>query len=273
MPSALSINVGLNSVDPGRYGGWDGQLVACEFDAQDMRALAESNGIGEGRVLLTAEATAEAVTAAIGDAARRLEPGDLLFLTYSGHGGQVDDTTGEEDDRLDETWVLFDRQLLDDELYDLWGQFEPGVRIFVLSDSCHSGSVTRQLRARFDEIVRDQERRTKELPPDVQAKEIRAHRDEYAAIQKAHPSGDETPVGAHVLLISGCQDEQLSLDGASNGLFTQTLLGVWAKGTFEGDYATLHEQIVARMPEEQTPELSLVGAPSEEFEHERPLTV
>ncbi len=55
--------------------------------------------------------------AAIRAAAKQLKSGDLLFLTYSGHGGQVPDVTGEEDDKLDETWCFFDAQLIDDELF------------------------------------------------------------------------------------------------------------------------------------------------------------
>ena len=50
------------------------------------------------------------------------------------------DASADEPDRTDETWVLFDRQLVDDELYEMWPQFVPGVRILVLSDSCHSGT-------------------------------------------------------------------------------------------------------------------------------------
>jgi hypothetical protein len=41
--------------------------------------------------------------------------------------------------------VLYDRQLIDNELYALWARFRPGVRICVISDSCHSGTVTRDL--------------------------------------------------------------------------------------------------------------------------------
>jgi hypothetical protein len=28
---------------------------------------------------------------------------------------------------MDETWVCYDRQLIDDELYELWGKFKAGV--------------------------------------------------------------------------------------------------------------------------------------------------
>ena len=53
------------------------------------------------------------------------------------------DTSGEEVDRQDETWCLWDGQLIDDELYLELSRFAAGVRVLVLSDSCHSGTVTR----------------------------------------------------------------------------------------------------------------------------------
>ena len=45
MPIGASLHIGLNAVDPKQYSGWDGQLTACEFDANDMQALAKSPGI------------------------------------------------------------------------------------------------------------------------------------------------------------------------------------------------------------------------------------
>ena len=39
MPVGASLHIGLNAVDPKQYSGWDGQLTACEFDANDMGAL------------------------------------------------------------------------------------------------------------------------------------------------------------------------------------------------------------------------------------------
>ena len=41
----LSLHVGLNGVSAAAYGGWDGPLAACEFDANDMAAIAKQQGI------------------------------------------------------------------------------------------------------------------------------------------------------------------------------------------------------------------------------------
>jgi metacaspase-1 len=67
------------------------------------------------------------------------------LLTYSGHGGQVPDTNNDEVDRVDETWCLYDRQFLDDELYYFLSKFKEGVRILVFIDCCHSGTVIRSI--------------------------------------------------------------------------------------------------------------------------------
>src|SRR6266699_5033976 len=132
MANARSIHIGLNNVNPDDYNGWDGALSGCINDANDMQAIAD--GLGYQSLLLTnSDATADRVIAEIGQSATDLQPGEILFLSYSGHGGQVDDVNGDEEDALDETWVLWDRQFIDDELYALWGQFTAGVRIVVLS--------------------------------------------------------------------------------------------------------------------------------------------
>ena len=279
MTTGRSIHIGLNSVDPDHYDGWDGALTACEFDANDMQKLAESRGFQSSK-LLTQEATADAVTAEIEKAAQELSSGDFLFLTYSGHGGQVPDKNGEgEADRSDETWVLYDRELVDDELYALWAKFKPGVRIFVLSDSCHSGTVLRK----FDDekpvpnVMAKRETadalspRRRALPLDVQVNTYRAHQDEYDAIQKSVPSSSAANVEATALLISGCQDEQTSQDGVANGLFTGTLLEVWDGGSWSGNYRTFYEAIIAKMPDDQQPNYMTVGAANADFEGQDPL--
>ena len=164
MARGISFHVGLNSVDPDHYSGWDGALTACEFDANDMESLARSRGF-ETTKLLTADATSSAIIEAIEGAASKLEEGDIYFLTWSGHGGQVPDTNGEgESDSSDETWLAYDRQIVDDELYELWAKFKPGVRIVVLSDSCHSGTVNKDISEPVPDPVATAEEAAKQSP-------------------------------------------------------------------------------------------------------------
>ncbi len=264
----ISLHIGVNRVDPGHYGGWDGELQACEHDARDMRAIADSLGYRTG-MLLTREATAEAVMAAIGEAARELRAGDMYLLTYAGHGGQVPDTNGDEDDpeQQDETWLLWDRQLIDDELWALWGRFRAGVRIVVISDSCHSGTVTRQGGVVGGVGV---EGRARLLPPRQAAKVYRAQAALYDGIQEGLPGTDAGEVRASVILISGCQDNQLSLDGPRNGLFTGNLKKVWRNGRFKGGYRKFRDAIARRMPERQTPNYTLIGRADPAFEARKP---
>ena len=111
----ISLNIGLNNVDPNHYGGWNGQLAGCENDANDMANIAATAGLDVTK-LLTQEATVENVTKRVQSAAHVLEPSDYFLLTYSGHGGQLRDENKDEEDFLDETWCLYDRQFVDDEL-------------------------------------------------------------------------------------------------------------------------------------------------------------
>ena len=143
-PKGISLHIGLNRVDPIHYGGWKGELAACENDARDMETIATSQGF-VAQSLLTKAATSTAVLGVMEKVAKELFEDDFFLLTYSGHGGQINDAGNDEPDGLDETWVLFDRQLVDDELYAAWSLFRPSVRVLVLSDSCHGGTMTKAM--------------------------------------------------------------------------------------------------------------------------------
>jgi hypothetical protein len=281
MTSAISINIGLNHVDADAYGGWDGQLAACVNDARCMQQIADDLGYSSV-LLLDEEATADRVICEIGNAAREIDEGGILLLTYSGHGGQMPDTDGDEDDNKDETWVLYDRQLVDDELYNLWNQFGAGTRIVVLSDSCHSGSVTRdqeyQALAASPGLARHYRTRGgpprfRAMPMQVGAADYQHRRRFYDAQQFAAGARKRADMEASVLLISGCQDNQLSSDGDVNGLFTAKLLEVWGNGDFEGSYYSFHQAIVDRMPATQTPNYYTVGTSNPDLEAQKPFTV
>ena len=51
MPQGISVHIGLNSVDPRQYEGWDGRFTACEADAKDMQALAKKQKFSSSTLL------------------------------------------------------------------------------------------------------------------------------------------------------------------------------------------------------------------------------
>jgi hypothetical protein len=274
---ARSLHIGLNEISSAAYSGWSGPLAACEFDANDMAAIARSQAM-KPVVLLTKKATRANVLKAMRTAAKALVAGDLFFMTYSGHGGQVPDVSGDEADKQDETWCLYDGQLIDDELYLELSRFARGVRILVLSDSCHSGTVTRAPPM----PTTDPSLRPRLMPPAVAMRTYREHQAFYDKLQRdvAKQAGKavvdpDTALAAvaasgrmgaivkrfdpAVILISGCQDNQTSMDGAHNGAFTEALLRTWNNGAFKGNYGSFHARIRASMPATQSPNLFTLG--------------
>ena len=291
---AVSLHIGLNTVSASAYGGWTGPLASCEFDANDLAALARAQGI-KASVLLTKKGTRANTLAGIRAAAKSLRAGDLFFLTYSGHGGQVPDVTGDEADKQDETWCLYDGQLIDDELYFELSRFAAGVRILVLSDSCHSGTVTRARPPSTD--AASGTARSKMMPIEVGRRVYAQHQAFYDKLQndvaksagKASVADPDAVLSnlsvsggrvnaivrkfkAAVILISGCQDNQTSMDGDQNGAFTAQLLQVWNLGAYQGNYASFHAAIRAGMSAAQTPNLYLLGNVAS-FVAQRPFTV
>jgi hypothetical protein len=285
--------VGLNYIDIKHY-GTEGKLASCHLDATDISQIAKSRGFNpysKGGVLLNESATRDRIKSAILDIGKYLQPNDFFLLSYSGHGGQIPDTSGEEKDGLDETWCLFDGQLIDDELQLMLSKFNKGVRILILSDSCHSGTVSRVLMSSVAATVAvagtetlvpilshmDNEPRFRTLSDTTLMNVYKSNEGFYKEIASAVLSenrfGDKIPVNASVALISGCQDNQVSLDGKNNGLFTSTLKTVWNNGSFTGNYIKFHEKIVSRMPPYQTPNLDYYGPDIDKIIQLEPFTI
>ncbi|MBT2511686.1 caspase family protein [Streptomyces sp. ISL-98] len=283
MATGISLHIGLNKVDPAQYGGWDGELVACEQDAHDMARLARAAGFGD-TTLLTPDGTVDNVTKELRKAAKRLKSGDIMLFTYSGHGGQVPDAEGSDDERdeFDETLVLFDRQFLDDELHREFGRFAEGVRIAALLDCCHSGSgievrdvlTPEAMQEQFQTRDPDEIENASRLMPVAKQVEI-YQRDQqfFQEIQRGLGDKQARNDGVNALLISACQDNQLASDGPVNGAFTGTLLDVWDNGAFRGGYRAFHRDILERMPATQSPNFYVTGRPDDRFLEERPFTV
>jgi hypothetical protein len=123
-------------------------LVGQGFDSTAIRVLADSQATRAGIL--------QALDSLIADS----RPGDVVVVHYSGHGHQMTDDNGEEEDGLDELWVPFDARsdvdpatykgeyhIKDDQLevilQRLRQQVSPGGNVIVFIDACHSGSATR----------------------------------------------------------------------------------------------------------------------------------
>ena len=122
-------------------------------------------------------------------------------------------------------------------------------------------------------IAAEQGTRSRALPLEVQSATYREHREFYDGLQARNPAGDQVEIGASVILISGCQDNQTSADGARNGLFTAKLLKVWDSGKFKGNMLRFQRRIQAQMPWYQSPNYFRAGTPSRAFERQRPFTI
>jgi len=277
--TGYSLHIGLNRVDPGQYNGWDGRLQSAETDAIDMQAIADAQGF-RSLSLRGAEATAEKSLTCIREAAATAKRGDTFLITYAGHGSQLPNL--DDDDEAsgkDSTWVLYDRMLVDDELFAAWNEFSDGVKIYVVSDSCHSGTVTRMLPASFLEnsalkargrLATSQSIWVRCMPTDVWEPYMAATatRKLYAQIKKS-VARTRTSKQASVALLAACQDDQVAGDLPSNGVFTDALKTAWNRGRFSGSYSELLRRAQALMPPGQIPNFFAFGPDTDEMAKQR----
>ena len=235
MPKGYSLHIGLDIVDPIHYEDLP-QLNAAVKDALFWEGYARKMGY-QAQKLHDYEATVDTVKEILQDYARKMNAGDILLLTYAGHGGLLDNNkqAGLDKEPYDQTWCLFDRQMLDDEIHECFVPFREGTRIVVVSDSCHSGTITRVAPEEIDlsNLLEEGSR---------QLSAARGMTSRMMPIQVAyrinHTFGDSvykpllakyrfrrkgSEVKASVTLLAACQDHQITYDGLENGIFTQAL--------------------------------------------------
>lgn len=99
--------------------------------------------------LVDSQATKQEILATIDDwLIKGTKPGDKVVLFYSGHGAQLPDANGDEDDGLDESLIAYDSKkdhlnwVIDDEIGERIERLQ-GRKVLVVIDSCHSGTVMR----------------------------------------------------------------------------------------------------------------------------------
>ena len=198
-----------------------------------------------------------------------------------------------EPDGKDETWCLYDRMLVDDELARCWSSFSAGVRILLISDSCHSATIARTLEllsAVRSAAVRDASladlpligcpfpggnaiQGYRVLPDLFPTQAERSFPEIYKDVQDRGPGSEDVAIAATVLSLSACQDDETAGDGAQHGVFTQALLDVWGSGGFRGTYRQFFSAIKERIHVgRQNPQYTVHGAPNTPFEQEYPFS-
>ena len=134
-------------------------LLANGFQSKDIVELKNESA--------TADAIRKALDALVGKAAK----GDVIYIHFSGHGQQITDLHGDEEDGFDEAWIPIDAQfsyakgkyegenhIVDDQLNQWLSQLRSKVgttgKITVVADACHSGGGSRGDEDETEYVVR-----------------------------------------------------------------------------------------------------------------------
>ena len=130
-----------------------GDLPGAEHDARRIRdALVMRGAFPEQNVqmLLNHDATKAAIEEGItGWLVQNARPGDNVVIFYAGHGSQMWDESGDEDDGLDETLAPADVMAtntdfdISDDEFNEWLGMLPTDNVIVILDNCNSGTGTR----------------------------------------------------------------------------------------------------------------------------------
>jgi hypothetical protein len=244
--------IGIND-----YPGTGSDLSGCVNDAKDWKAALEQRGFAT-QLLLDKRAIKEAMHQGIQRLVREARSGDVVVITYSGHGSWIPDLDSDEPDARDEVLCPYDigqnRPLTDDELYDIFADRERGVRIVLVSDSCHSGSVSRLAPSPGGAAVRVRFLSPQNfLPADaLQSATARAARPVYGA---ARPFGG--------VLLAGCRDTEYSYDASfnerPNGAFTYFALKTLKDLPAGANYRDWFKAIRERLPSQSYPQTPNLG--------------
>jgi hypothetical protein len=213
--------VGIND-----YPGTNSDLSGCVNDANDWGQELRTRGY-QVAMLLDKQATRQAVINGLTKLVTGAAEGDSLVFTFSGHGSWLPDDSGDEPDGRDEMLcphdVTDEQYLMDDDLAGIFKKKPRDVRLYFISDSCHSGSV-----ARFaaDPLASANRMPKIRLLPPLEFVKDEETRDRIVLAARTRPSSRRETYPA--LLLSGCKDVEFSYDadfnGRPNGAMTRVAL-------------------------------------------------
>ncbi|RJP17075.1 MAG: caspase family protein [Candidatus Abyssobacteria bacterium SURF_5] len=253
--SKNALCIGIND-----YPGTGSDLSGCVNDANDWADVLKGRGFTVQRIL-NKDATGEVMRSSIRELIRAAKKGDSVIITYSGHGSFVPDLDGDEPDGTDECLCPHDISsngpITDDDLFELYSAGQRGVKTVMISDSCHSGSVTRFAPISTPPTTRSKDapqRKVRFLPP-----ETYLSKREFAKLGKRRARRVSSPPGRYAaLLLAGCQDTEYSYDawfeGRANGAFSFVALSALSSLKENATYGDWFNAIRAKLPSQQYPQ-------------------
>jgi hypothetical protein len=247
----MAVCVGIND-----YPGSSNDLKGCINDAKAWAELLEDHfGFEKDSItmLTNAKATKANVLEAVEKMVEAAVSGDIVVFTNSSHGTYLEDTSGDEE-AYDEAMCPYDcgeNLILDDELREMFSKVKRGVHLTVVSDSCHSGSVTRLIEGK-------EYRKPRFLSPESIGKSTIENIYRAKSNRKSkHPQS-----GMKDVLLSGCKSDEYSYDasigGKYHGAMTSYAIEAIAESGYGLTYGELHKLLLEKIKEAgypQTPQL------------------
>jgi hypothetical protein len=151
--------------------GW--AKINGDKDLPIVRDMLLANGFQSKDIveLKNESATADAIRKALDALVSKAAKGDVIYIHFSGHGQQITDLHGDEEDGFDEAWIPIDAQfsyakgkyegenhIIDDQLNQWLSQLRSKVgatgKITVVADACHSGGGSRGDEDETEYVVR-----------------------------------------------------------------------------------------------------------------------
>lgn len=231
-------------------------LQGCVNDANDWAKVLTETGYMV-TTLLDRAATSGAIIDTLKGLVQKARFGDRIVFTYSGHGSWVPDRNGDESDGRDEVLCAVNYEyggyITDDEIQEIIDLKKFGVRVTVISDSCHSGSVNRLVGL----VPHVDYRKSRFIHPGTFLPGSQIGRIERIDQREARTAPRAT---SKSVLFSGCGDEEYSYDayirGRYNGAFTEAAVSALRKnpGINPPTYNVWHKAVRAVLPNESYPQ-------------------